>query len=514
MKRLFIILGDQLDRESAIFDDFNQEADTLWMAETTEETEHVWCHKLRIAFFFSCMRHFRNELREQGYPVLYRELPVEPSNDDPISFHDCLIADCTKEKPEKILVVHPGDFRVLSQLQATAENIGIPLEILEDRHFYSSPGDFAKWAEGKKSLLMENFYRHMRKSHKVLLTADGDPLGGEWNFDKDNRESFGKSTPETSPLPEFPPDAVTQDVIALVEKRFAGNPGSLAHFDLPVTREDALAALKIFIKNRLPDFGKYQDAMWEGRDFLSHSRLSPVLNVKLINPRETVATAVTALEKKEAPVNSVEGFVRQIIGWREYVRGIYWLKMPDYAAMNFFDADETLPAFFWDGDTDMACVRDAMRNVIRNGYAHHIQRLMVLGLFSQIYGADPYKFHEWHMAMYLDAIDWVSLPNTLGMSQFGDGGIVGTKPYCASGNYIHKMGNYCKGCRYQYNKSTGDDACPFTTFYWDFLARNEEKLRNNHRMAFQMKNLDRKRGRELEAIQAHAESLRAQMRPK
>jgi len=403
---------------------------------------------------------------------------------------------------------------VLHQLQETADDLDIPLELLKDRHFYATPEDFEKWADGKKSLLLENFYRHMRKTHKVLMADNGKPVGGEWNFDKDNRESFGKKGPDTEPLPVFNPDKTTKEVIKLVEERFADHPGSLDHFDLPVTRDDAQKALKSFIDHRLPDFGTHQDAMWNDEHFLNHSRLSPMINVKLLNPREVIAAAVKAYENGKAPINSVEGFVRQVIGWREYIRGIYWLKMPDYAEMNFFETDEELPQFFWDGETDMACARDAMQNVIRHGYAHHIQRLMVLGLFSQIYGADPYKFHEWHMAMYLDAIDWVSLPNTLGMSQFGDGGIVGTKPYCASGNYINKMGNYCKGCRYKYNQATGEDACPFTTFYWDFLARNEDKLKDNRRMVFQMKNLEKKRNTgDLEAIQDHAEELRKNLRP-
>jgi deoxyribodipyrimidine photolyase-related protein len=509
MRRLCLVLGDQLDGRSAIFDGFDRERDMLWMAEVDEEATHVWCHKLRIAYFFSCMRHFRDEIVAGGLPLRYRELPAKRMAGESLSFCECLIRDCAELKPEELVVVQPGDVRVLAQLERAAKFAGTKLTILEDRHFYESAESFADWAKGRKSLLLEHYYQHLRKKHNVLMTDAGKPVGGEWNFDRENRHSFGKSAPATWPLPVFRPDEITKNVIQTVMERFADFPGKLDHFDLPVTRADALEALSDFIENRLPQFGAYQDAMWDDEPFLNHSRLSAALNVKLISPQEVVDAAVSS---SGSPLNSVEGFVRQLLGWREFVRGIYWLKMPSYAELNFFEANEELPVFFWDGETEMACVKDAMRGVIDHGYAHHIHRLMVLGLFAQLFGVHPHKFHQWHMAMYVDAVDWVSLPNALGMSQFGDGGIVGTKPYCASGNYINKMSNYCKGCRFKYNESTGENACPFTTFYWDFLARNEPQLRGNHRMAFQMKNLGRKRGGELQAIQARAQEMRSKMR--
>ncbi|HKK92873.1 MAG TPA: cryptochrome/photolyase family protein, partial [Longimicrobiales bacterium] len=290
-------------------------------------------------------------------------------------------------------------------------------------------------------------------------------------------------------------DDVTREVLDLVEARWPGHPGSLDDFAEAVTPKHARAALDDFIKHRLPTFGTYQDALWTGTDFLYHSRLSVVLNLKLLDPRDTISAAEDAYHRGHAPINAVEGFIRQILGWREYVRGIYWTFMPEYAERNALDCDEDMdvPVFFWDGDTDMVCVRDAMRNVLAHGYAHHIQRLMVLGLFAQLAGVHPYRFHEWHMALHLDAIDWVSLPNTLGMSQFGDGGLVGTKPYCASGAYIGRQGNHCTTCRYDPGQASGEDACPFTALYWDFLARHEERLSDNRRMNFQYRNVDRRR---------------------
>lgn len=481
------------------------------MAEVPFETNHVWCHQLRIAFFLSAMRHFREALRERGDRVCYHELSKRESDDRGDTFGAILRRDVGELRPERLVVVQPGDARVLQDLEETAKAVALPLEVRADTHFYESPEGFREWADGRKLLVLENYYRHLRKRHRILLSEDGSPEGGEWNFDRDNRESFDRSGPPEHKEPRrFAPDPITTDVLELVRNRFAGHPGSLDHFDLPVTRREALAWLREFIKHRLPRFGSYQDAMWTGERFLFHSRLSCLLNTKLLNPRECIDKAVEAYREGEAPINSVEGFVRQVLGWREFVRGIYWLKMPGYLEENHFGATAQLPSFFWDGKTDMRCVRDAMENVLRHGYAHHIQRLMVLGLFAQLSGVNPRKFHDWHVAMYLDAIDWASAPNTIGMSQFADGGVVGTKPYCASGNYINRMSNYCKDCRFKPGESTGKDACPFTTFYWDFLGRNYGLLKDNRRMVFQLRNYDRKATGELGAISRRADELRDQ----
>ncbi|QDT37564.1 cryptochrome/photolyase family protein [Stratiformator vulcanicus] len=510
MRNLILILGDQLDADSSAFDDFDSEQDAVWMAEVEEETSYVWSHKLRIAFFFSCMRHFRDYLRERDIEVHYQELTHRRSDDRGKDFQTVLRKDIYNLRPQKLIVTRPGHYRVLQNLEDQAEESGLEIEIRPDRHFYCDVDEFTEYADGRKSLLLETFYRQMRKKHDVLMTSSGDPEGDNWNFDEDNREVFGKQGPDNpTPPHRFRPDDLTQEVLELVEKRWSDHPGSLNNFTLPVTRPQALQMLRDFIDHSLPKFGTFEDAMWTDEAFLYHSRLSAILNVKLLNPRECVEKAVEAYHSGHAELNNVEGFVRQLIGWREFVRGIYWLKMPDYAEKNALSATRDLPKFFWDGQTDMNCVRHAMQHVLDHGYTHHIERLMVLGNLSLMYGADPYKFHEWHMAMYLDSVDWASLPNTLGMSQYGDGGIVGTKPYCSTGKYIKRMSNYCEGCRYRPEVAHGDEACPFTTFYWDFLTRSEKKLANNNRMALQLKNIDRKRDKgELGPIREHAKHLR------
>ncbi len=512
VRKLVLVLGDQLDRWAAVFDDFDAARDAVWMAEVERELTHVWCHKLRIAFFLSAMRHFRDELREQGLQVHYHELSSDPERELGKSFTEVLTSSVRELAPERLVITQPGDARVLAELRDAAASLEIPLEVISDRHFFCTFAEFDGWADGKRSLVLESFYRLMRNRHGILMHGHNEPEGGRWNFDEENRDSFSATGPERSKPPRrFHPDAITQEVLALVAERFAAHPGSLEHFELPVTHAQALALLRDFVEHRLPQFGRFQDAMWPGREFLYHSRLSALLNTKLLSPRKAVEAAVTAYHDGAAPLNAVEGFVRQILGWREFVRGVYWRYMPDYQERNALRADREVPGFFWNGETDMACVRDAMQSVIEHGYAHHIQRLMVLGLFSQLLGVHPRKFHEWHMAMYIDAIDWVSLPNALGMSQWGDGGLVGTKPYCASGNYIKRMSGYCRECRYEPRHATGANACPFTTLYWDFLARHCETFSDNRRMAMQLRNLERKSAEELEAIRAQARSLTARV---
>jgi deoxyribodipyrimidine photolyase-related protein len=336
-----------------------------------------------------------------------------------------------------------------------------------------------------------------------------DPVGGQWNFDADNREAFGKAGPQNVPPPSrFVPDNITQEVLALVETRFASHPGSLHSFAWPVTRPQALVALQAFIEQRLPLFGKYEDAMWAGEVWLYHSHLSCALNLKLLNPRELVQSAVDAYKKGHAPLAAVEGFVRQILGWREYVRGIYWLHMPQYLEHNALHAQAALPAWYWTGKTDMACLKDAITQTLAHGYAHHIQRLMVTGLYALLLGIKPQAVHTWYLSVYVDAVEWVELPNTLGMSQFGDGGLMASKPYVASGKYIQRMSNYCAGCKYDPAQSTGPRACPFTTLYWDFLMRHEDALKQNPRMAMQLKNLGRLDTAARASIASHAAAHR------
>lgn len=510
IRRLYLVFGDQLDHQSPIFDEVDPGHDRIWMAEVSEEATHVWCHKLRLAFFFSAMRHFREYLISEGYSVQYHELSERSAEDSGASFSAVLRCDLARLEVDEIVAVEVGDHRVRDALEAFANEEKVALRWLEDSHFYLPLGDFKEWASGRKLFLLEHFYRMMRKRSGILMTSKGEPEGGEWNLDKDNRRAFGKAGPSSLPrFGQYAADQITKDVLNLVNERFASHPGVLDDFSLPVTREAALEELDRFIEERLHDFGEYEDAMWSGEKLIYHSRLSALLNVKLLNPGEVVNRVLKAYEEGCVPLNSVEGFVRQVLGWREFVRGIYYVFGAEYLSKNALGAQADLPAFFWDGKTEMACVKDAMENVLENGYAHHIQRLMVLGQFSLLWGVDPLKFHEWHMAMYLDAIDWASAPNTIGMSQFGDGGIVATKPYCASGNYIKKMSNHCSQCRYRPEKASGDEACPFTTLYYSFLDRHRERFADNRRMTFQLKNLERKSVEELEKIRSRENELRS-----
>jgi deoxyribodipyrimidine photolyase-related protein len=510
IRTLLVVFGDQLDPSVPEILGLEPDRDALWMAEVDEEITAVPSHKRRIALFLAAMRHYRDARRGEGFDVHYHELTADPGGDRGPDFATLLAADLRRLAPERVVAVEPGDHRVREVLLRAGQDADLPLEILPDPHFLCSLDDFRTWAAGRRRFLMEDFYRWMRKRTGWLMDEGGHPAGGEWNFDKANRASFGKDGPGPIPAPPtFEPDDVTAEVLALVDARYASHPGDLAGFGEAVTPAHAEEALEAFIRDRLPRFGTYQDALWQGKPFLYHSRLSTALNLKLITPKRCLEAAVGALDAGRAPLNSVEGFVRQLLGWREYVRGIYWTFMPEYAERNALDCDDVqVPAFYWTGETEMACVRDALRNVLDHGYAHHIQRLMVLGLFAQLAGVHPYRFHLWHMALYLDAVDWVSLPNTLGMSQFGDGGLVGTKPYCASGRYIDRQGNHCAGCRYDPAEALGPQACPFTTLYWDFLDRHRGRFGDNRRMTFQVQNLERKTDAELEAIRTRAGEIR------
>ncbi len=493
MRHLVIILGDQLDPASAAFGGFDSSLDAVWMAEVEEEATHVWCHKTRLVLFFSAMRHFRNELVARGYRVLYHALSRDTSNDRGSSFAEVLKADLPVLRPERIIMVQAGDYRVQSAVEETAASCTVPVLTLADTHFYCTLEEHRDFASNRRRTIMEDFYRWMRRRRAILVDRRGSPVGGSWNYDAENRRSppSGGLT-HLPPLPRFPPDHLTLQVMDLVQSRFRHHPGECSAFDLPVTPTDARQLLDDFLRNRLHFFGPYQDCMWQGEPFLYHSRLSSSLNLKLLNPRDCVEGAVASWERNGLPLSSVEGFVRQVLGWREYIRCLYWLHMPDYQFMNHLDHQRPLPSFYWDGETHMTCIRDSMEQLLKYGYTHHIQRLMVLGLFALLYGVSPTSFHQWHMAMYADAVDWVSLPNALGMSQFADGGMVGTKPYCATGQYIDRMSDYCSSCLYDPREAVGTKACPFTTLYWDFLNRHAERLKGNRRMVFQLKNLERK----------------------
>ena len=508
LRNLVIVLGDQLDLESSAFDGFDPTCDAVWMAEVAEESTHIWSSKQRTALFLAAMRHFAKGLRDAGRPLYYTRIDQADNRGSLATELQFAIETLA---PHACVISGAGDFRVYQAIQAVAKQTGVPLDAREDRHFYATVRQFAAYAKDRNSIRLEYFYRTLRREHGVLMEGDK-PTGGQWNFDADNREAFGKTGPgAVPPRTTFAPDATTQEVIALVNTRFASHPGTLDSFAWPVTRAQALQSLDAFIQERLPLFGRYQDALWPGEAWLYHSHLSAALNLKLLNPREVVAAAEAAYRAGTAPLACVEGFVRQILGWREYVRGIYWTQMPDYAERNALDAHEPLPAWYWTGQTDMACLRDAIGQTLAHGYSHHIQRLMVTGLFALLLGVEPKQVHAWYLSVYVDAVEWVELPNTLGMAMYADGGLMASKPYIATGKYIERMGSkqHCAGCRYDPAQREGDRACPYTTLYWDFLARHEMSLAKNPRMALQVRNLARLSDAQKGAVAERAAAIRS-----
>jgi deoxyribodipyrimidine photolyase-related protein len=506
VRRLVFVLGDQLDRRSAAFDDFDPAHDAVFMAESIDESidesTATWSSKPRTAMFLAAMRHFAQQAADDGLRVWYNRL------DDPAcaaSLAEALSQATAVLEPQSVSMVTPGEWRLRETFAAHA---AAPV-LRDDRHFLCSGEDFERHAKGRKQLRMEFFYREMRARHSVLM-QDGEPAGGQWNFDAENRKSFPASGPRGVPPPvQFPPDAITREVIALLDQRLAAHPGSLDRFAWPVTRTDALSALEAFIEQRLPLFGDHQDAMWTGEPWLYHAHLSAALNLKLLDPREVIAAAESAWRAGSVPLPAAEGFIRQVLGWREYVRGIYWRTMPGYLDLNALDARQSLPAFYWNGRTPMACLRESIGQTLEFGYAHHIQRLMVTGLYALLLGVDPKAVHRWYLAVYVDAVEWVELPNTLGMALYADGGVMASKPYAATGRYIDRMSNYCKGCRFDPAVASGKDACPFTTLYWDFLLRHRPRLSKNTRMALQLKNVDRIGPEARAAIEARAGLIRA-----
>ena len=506
MRRLCIVLGDQLDRQSSLFNDFDPQQDCVWMAEVPAESTHVWSHKQRIALFLAAMRHFAAELTVKAYPLHYLKLEQH-------AFHtlaDVLSISLQTLQPAEVRVVRPGDYRVLAEIATTCKRLGIPLKQLHDRHFLSTPQAFRDWAGERTQLRMEFWYRELRKQHHILLEDRQQPIGGKWNYDHDNRKAFPKTGPANVPdAPQQPQDNITREVIRLVQERFPQHPGTLAELHWSVTPAQAERVLERFLNTALPQFGDHQDAMWTRQPFLSHSLLASSLNLKLLHPLEVIRKAEERYWQHRAPLAAVEGFIRQILGWREYVRGLYWQHMPDWYEWNALDAQHDLPAFYWTGDTEMTCLRESIGQTLQHGYAHHIQRLMVTGLFAQLYGVKPMQVHAWYLAVYVDAVEWVELPNTLGMSQYADGGRMASKPYIASGKYIQKMSNYCQHCRFNPAKAVGQDACPFTTLFWDFLDRHEARFAAHPRMGFMVSNLRKLSATERAAIRVQAATIRA-----
>ncbi len=509
MRNLILVLGDQLNRDASAFDGFDLKQDAVWMAEVDQESTHIWSSKQRIALFISAMRHFAQSLRQEKIALHYSALD-DPKNTQTLEGELLkTVVDC---KPKRLIMTAPGDWRVLEKIKQLSIQTGVELEIREDRYFFSTVREFFEHAKGRKQLRLEYWYRELRKKHGVLMDDDS-PAGGEWNFDSENRGSFGKEGPPPIPPPlRLKPDGITAQTIDLVNSRFASHPGSVATsasgFGWPVNRQDALRVLDDFIQNRLPSFGQYQDAMWTDEPWLFHSHIASALNLKLLSAQEVVTAAEESYRQGLAPIAAVEGFIRQILGWREYVRGIYWMNMPKYLELNALKANQPLPAFFWDGNTQMHCLSQTITQSLHTGYAHHIQRLMVTGLYALLLGVKPKEIHAWYLSVYVDAVEWVELPNVIGMSQFADGGLMASKPYIATGKYIDRMSNYCKRCAFKPDQSTGPNACPFTTLYWDFLIRHESAMSKNPRMLMQVRNLGRMTDQAKQAIQDKAAELR------
>ncbi|MFY9212301.1 MAG: cryptochrome/photolyase family protein [Aestuariivita sp.] len=482
VSRLILILGDQLSPDLSALRNANPDNDIVVMAEVGDEASYVPHHPKKIAFVFAAMRKFAQQLRAQGWNVLYAQL-------DDTKNAGSIVGELLRRAQDtgisRVRATEPGEWRLIEALQQAP----LQVEILEDDRFLASHKDFQDWAAGRKQLRMEYFYREMRR--KTGLLMDGDqPEGGKWNYDHDNRKPAPDDVSYPGPM-QFTPDAVVEDVLDLVDARFGEHFGTLRPFHYATDRAGAHRALMQFIRNALPRFGDFQDAMLDQNRFLYHAVISPYLNAGLLSPLEICRAAEDAYKSGKAPLNAVEGFIRQIIGWREYVRGIYFLEGADYASRNALGHTRSLPAFYWGSDTRMRCISKAVEQTRDEAYAHHIQRLMVTGNFGLLAGIDPHQVHEWYLSVYIDAYEWVEAPNTVGMSLFADGGIIASKPYVSSGAYINRMSDYCKNCAYSVSAKTGEDACPFNLLYWHFLARHRDRFAGNPRMANMYRTWDR-----------------------
>ncbi len=483
-KCIIVIFGDQLSPSLSVLRHANPATSVILMAEVAAEATYVKHHKKKIAFLFSAMRHFAVELRDAGWCVEYTQLD-DPGNSGTLSGEVARLA--ARLGTQAVHLTEPGEWRVRDDMRAL--NADFDLVILPDDRFIASHSEFERWAEGRKTLRMEYFYREMRRKTGLLMHFD-QPAGGQWNFDHDNRKAARRDLMMPQPL-RFEPDALTQDVLDLVAANFNDHFGDLQPFWFGTTRVAAEAAFAHFLMTALPHFGDYQDAMLRDEKFLYHAVISLYLNCGLLDPLEVCRAVEDEYRAGRAPLNAAEGFIRQIIGWREYVRGIYWLKMPDYAQSNALGATRPLPEFYWSGETDMACIRACVTQTREEAYAHHIQRLMVTGTFALLAGIDPHALHEWYLAVYADAYEWVELPNTIGMSQFADGGLLASKPYAASGAYIDRMSDYCGTCAYSVKAKAGPKACPFNYLYWDFIARHHDRLKANPRIAQMVRTWDK-----------------------
>ena len=486
MAKLILILGDQLSAQISSLKAANKAEDVVLMAELRSETGYVKHHKKKIAFLFSAMRHFAEELTIAGWQVDYKRFDDLNACSN---FTAAVELAIHTHHPEQLIVTKPGEYRLAEEMNKWADALPCSVRLCEDDRFFASTDEFASWAEGRKQLRMEYFYREMRRKTGLLMQGDN-PVGGQWNFDSENRQP-PKDGLVIPPPTRFAPDDITKDVLTLVESEFSDHFGDLQPFYFAVTAAQARQVLDEFIAQRLPQFGSYQDAMLADEPFMFHAHIGFYLNCGLLSPLEAVTAAEHAYLSGSAPLNAVEGFIRQILGWREYVRSLYWLKMPDYKSLNHLNATRPLPSFFWTADTDMRCLKTCVQDTRKFAYAHHIQRLMVLGNFALLAGLHPDEVNEWYLSVYADAYEWVELPNVSGMVLYADGGLLASKPYAAGGAYIDRMSDYCSSCRFKVKQKNGPDACPFNYLYWDFLIRHRDKLNKNPRLGMIYRTLDK-----------------------
>ncbi len=502
--RAFWILGDQLLPQHPALRQATPQ-DTFLFIESASRSSHLRYHQHKLVLLYSAMRHYAEELRQAQKQVWYHQL-----EDGIGDYFDALERFCKNQKPSSIIVMEPNEWGMQSILPHLAKGLGVAIEIIPSEQFLVTRGDFKAWAGSKTNLLMATHYQFQRKRLNILLDEKGKPEGGSWSFDEDNRKTandFKKAKLTAPPLPAIARSAITQKVISQVTKHWSSHPGQASTFWLPVTRRESLQWLAHFIENSLPHFGAYEDVMIDGEKTLYHSVLSPLLNIGLLTPQECVEAALKAYQDKKAPLASVEGYVRQIIGWREFINGVYWLEMPEYQDLNFLKATRSLPAWIYSAKSPLNCVSRCIQQASETGYNHHIQRLMVLGNFFILSGCEPKAVLAWYKEMYVDAYDWVMQPNVLGLVLYADGGRFATKPYIAGSGYISRMSNYCAGCQYKPAIKTGPQACPFNYLYWNFFAQHSEKFKNNHRINMMVKTWEKKSVVEKEEIQASAKSF-------
>ncbi len=499
MRNLCVILADQLNQEITSLNDFDKDLDEILICELKKNFTDINHHKKKIVYQISCMRHFSIEMDRLGFKINYLKLD-NPDNEN--SYTSEIMKLINDKGIDKVIVAEPSTYDEMESIKNWQNTIGIDVEIRKNDLFFCDIDEFKAWAEGRKELRLEFFYRMLRRKHNVLMNGD-QPEGGAWNFDKKNRKPIARkvSIPKTYTCII---DQETQDIINLVNLEFSDHFGGTDNFVFAVTRHDALEAMNRFIEERLVNFGDYQDAMTSKDPWLFHSHLSMYLNNGLLKPKECIELAEKAFYESKAPINSVEGFIRQILGWREYVRGLYWLKMPDYRDLNELAAEVPLPSFYWDGETKMNCLKISIENTKDNAYSHHIQRLMVLGNFALLVGIRPVELNEWFLSVYADAYEWVELPNVSGMALFADGGIMASKPYASSGAYINRMSDYCKDCHFNVKEKIGSEACPFNYLYWNFLDKNRERLSSNPRLGLAYRNLNKMPDNQLDSINESA----------